>query len=139
MQGQRLFVSIKALNHCRKKGLWPQPLEPQPVPCLIGQQRQEHRLRSAIPLPERVDRVQHSQKMCRFCSKSIGAQISEVILAGQLKKQCAHLIAYMLRIAECSAAFTDAYATIAACPGVNVSKQMPMNGPVMLCAQTSFW
>jgi hypothetical protein len=77
LMAERRFIAMKTGYDGGKKRPRSQARQGERVSGLGAQQREESELRTAVAVAERMDCVQHCEKMCRLADKIAGVEIAQ--------------------------------------------------------------
>ena len=131
--------TVKARDHRREERLGLKLIEVERMACPVGNQGKEGHLRSAIALAKGMDRVERCEERRSFFGKHIGWEATKVVLRFQTREQRPHLLADVLGIAEDASAFAEPNSPGPSGPGVQVLKEMAVNGAIVGDRQPACW
>ncbi len=114
-----------------------EPILVERVAGLMSEGDQERQLCAAVAFAERMDGIELGEKMRGSLSENHRIESTKTLLSRELTKQPSHFAIDVLRIAERASLLGDAHGSNFSCPGVDVLKQVSVNGAVMAGSQSS--
>src|SRR5262249_50978043 len=128
---QLRLIAVKARNHGLEHFLRIEFVKIEWIPGLRRQHIEECQLRTAIALPEGMDRVELAQKVRSVLGKVFRSQVLKEICNLQLAEQLVGLTLDILGKAERIATLCDANSTRFASPLVDILEQVMMDRAIM--------